>query len=200
MKSQHGFDDAVTPIHLGAVVLCGVLLGVGYLFGFAPLMSQNQQETSLIEKAEYAESQATQIKQQVDQLDAELSDVQLALDEQPIDLKPASQINPLLAQLAEWAELHKLSITRTNAGRPKSLAYYDYVPVSINGEGSFGEMLAFFKRMSTDRGDLGLVSFNVKRMPAGTGVSFELDLAWYVLNGESIQPVPSQPTASVPTP
>lgn len=199
MRSQRGFDD-VMPIHLGAIMVCIALLGLGYTFGFAPLMSKNQQETSLMEQAEQAEYKAKQIKQENDRLADELSEVQAALDEDPIDLKPASQINPLLAQLAQWTELHGLTITRTSAGRPEALAYYDYVPVKIAGEGSFGELLSFFKRMNSERGDIGLVSFSVNRMAAGNGVTFELDLAWYVLSGETTEQLPAQPTASVPTP
>jgi len=201
MKSSTRFDDSVMPIHLGAAAVCVVLLVVGYAFGYAPLMTQNKQETSLLQQAEQAESEARQIKTKLDHLDNQIAQVQVALDEQPVNLKPASQINPLLAQLAAWSELHRLSITRTNAVRPVSLAYYDYVPVKVSGEGSFGELLGFFKRMNTQRGDLGLVSFNVSRMPTGKGVSFELDLAWYVLDGASQeQQAPTQPTASVPTP
>ena len=202
MKSQTSFDDGVMPIHLGAVVVCAALLLMGYVFGYAPLMSKNQQASSLIDQAEQAESQAKLVKQQLDRLDAELETIKTALDEQPVSLQHASQINPLLAQLAEWSELHGLAITRTNSGRPAALAYYDYVPVKLAGEGSFGELLGFFKRMNTDRGDLGLVSFNVNRMATGGGVSFELDLAWYVLSGDTpdlIQP-DAQPTASVPVP
>jgi Tfp pilus assembly protein PilO len=206
MKSQRSFDDAVIPIHLGAIVICVLLLVVGYVFGYAPLMTQSQQETSLLDQAEQAEYEAKQIKQQLDRLADDLKQVQAELDKQPVNLQPASKINPLLAQLADWSEMHGLSITSTNAGRPKALAYYDYVPIKIGGEGSFGELLALFKRMNTDRGDLGLVSFDVNRMPTGDGVSFDLDLAWYVLDDDNqhqdqptVQP-PAQPTASVPVP
>ena len=115
-------------------------------------------------------------------------------------LPDLAQINPLLAQLADWSELHNLSITRTNAGRPEALAYYDYVPVQISGEGSFGALLAFFDRLNSDRGDLGLVSFKVNRMAAGSGVSFDLELAWYVLSDDVQEQASPQPTALVPTP
>lgn len=200
MKTQSSFDDGVMPIHIGALLFCIVFIAVGYVLGYAPLMSQTQQETSLIEQAEEAELQAKQIKQELDRIADELSDVKAALDEQPVNLKPASQINPLLAQLADWSELHNLSITRTNAGRPEALAYYDYVPVQISGEGSFGALLAFFDRLNSDRGDLGLVSFKVNRMAAGSGVSFDLELAWYVLSDDVQEQASPQPTALVPTP
>jgi len=200
MKPTANFDDAAMPIHLGAVVVCVSLLVLGYVFGYAPLMSENQQATSLIDQAEAAELEAKQIKKQLDRLAEEMQRVQTALDEQPVHLEPVSRINPLLAQLADWSELQGLSITRTSAGRPEALAYYDYVPVKIDGEGGFGELLGFFKRMNTERGDLGLVSFNVSRLASGRGVSFELELAWYVLSSDmqpQHQPT-AQPTASVP--
>ncbi len=197
MKPQGLQSDGVMPIHLGAAVVCILLLMMGWVFGYAPLMSQNQQATTLVEQADQAEIDAARVKQELDRLTEKLTTIQNQLDEQPVDLQSASQINPLLSQLAKWSELDGLSITRTNAGRPEALAYYDYVPLQIEGEGGFAALLGFFNRINSDRGDLGLVSFQLTRMPDGKGVSFELELAWYVLDGEAQEPV--EATATVPT-
>lgn len=199
MNSQGLTSDGVMPIHLGGVVVCGLLLAAGWGLGYAPLMTQSQEALTLVEQAEQVEQDEKKVKQELDQLVGELAAVQASLDEQPVSLQSASKINPLLAQLAQWSELHELSVTRTNAGRPEALAYYDYVPITIAGEGGFAELLGFFKRMNRDRGDLGLVSFNVSRMASGNGVTFGLDLAWYVLSDEA-QDQAGQATASVPTP
>ena len=199
MKSQGLTSDGVMPIHLGGAVVCCLLLAVGWAFGYAPMMTQNHEALTLVEQADQAEIDEKQVKQELDQLANELDAVQASLDEQPVNLQSASKINPLLSQLAQWSELHQLSITRTSAGRPVALVYYDYMPIKIAGEGGFAELLAFFKRMNVDRGDLGLVSFNVNRMAGGSGVTFELDLAWYVLSDDA-QGQADQATASVPTP
>ena len=197
MKPQGRYNDGVMPIHLGSLLVCILLLLIGFVFGYAPLMSQNQQSTTVSEQADQAERDAARIKQELDSTTEKLVSVQSELDKQPVGLQFASQINPLLSQLAKWSEMHGLSITRTHAGRPKTLAYYDYVPVQIAGEGGFTALLGFFDQINGNRSDLGLTSFQLTRLPAGKGVSFEIELAWYVLGEET--PQPFEATATAPT-
>lgn len=200
MKLSHLYDQGVIPIHAGASLLCVGVLAVGWAFGISPLMSESHQATTVLDQAEQAEFEAKQAKGDVDQLVAELASVQAELDEQPVNLQSASQINPLLAQLANWSEQHRLSITRTSAGRREALVYYDYVPIDVAGEGGYADLLGFFRKLHIERGDLGLISFSVTRMPTG-GVSFEMGLAWYVLSDEVQEGSgqPGQATAAVST-
>lgn len=200
MKLEHLYDQGVIPIHAGAILLCVGFLAAGWAFGVRPLMSESQQSNTVLEQAEQAEFEAKQVKVQLDQLAAELASVQEELNEQPVNLQSASQINPLLSELANWSEQHGLSITRTSAGRREALVYYDYVPIEVSGEGGYTDLLGFFTKLHNERGDLGLISFAVNRMPTG-GVSFEMDLAWYVLSDESQEGSgqPGQATASVRT-
>ena len=158
MNLQKLYDQGAMTIHIGGGVICASCLFVAWVFGVAPLMSETQQSTSVMEQAEEAEFQARQVKNQLDQLGQDLVRVEDQLKEQPISLKPASQINPLLADLARWSELHELSITRTNAGRAVALEYYDYVPIEIAGEGGYADLLRFFKHLHNERGDLGLIN------------------------------------------
>ena len=189
-------ERGAMPIHIGGGVLCAVLLLTGWLVGLRPLMADNQQASSIVEQANQAEQEAQQSKDELDRLTAELEDVRGRLDQQPVSLENAGQINPLLAQLAAWSEQHGLSITRTQSNRPTALAYYDYVQISLAGEGAYGDLLSFFNQMHTDRGDLGVVSFNARRLANGAGVSFEIELAWYVIS-DATEPEPA--TASAPT-
>ena len=200
MKLTHLYDQGVMPIHAGASLLCVGLLVVGWAFGISPLMSESHQASTVLEQAEQAEFEAKQVKKQVDQLAAKLASVQEQLDDQPVNLQSASQINPLLAELANWSEQHGLSITRTSAGRREALVYYDFVPIEVSGEGGYADLLGFIRKLHTERGDLGLISYSVNRMPTG-GVSFEMDLAWYVLSGELEEGSgqPGQATAAVLT-
>ena len=202
MKLKHLYDQGVMPIHLGASLLCAGLLAVGWLFGLGPLMSENHQATTVQQQATQAEDKAKAVKAQLDQMAKELAGLQEKLDEQPIDLQSAKAINPLLAELAGWSEQHNLSITRTNAGRREALAYYDYVPIDLAGEGGYGDLLGFFTRLHKQRGDLGLIRFSVSRMPSGSSVRFEMGLAWYVLSDDAPGALEEdeRATASVPTP
>lgn len=201
MKQNNLYDHGVMPIHIGASVLCGALLLGGWAFGLGPLLDETQQASSVTEQAEQAEAEAKRVKGELNRLIQELDEVQLQLDQQPVSLLSASEINPLLADLARWSELDNLSVTRTNAGRPEALAYYDYVPIEIAGEGRYAELLSFLNRLHGERGDLGVITFDINRKPAGQGVTFEIGLAWYVLSDdmeEGLEPG-AQPTASVRT-
>ncbi|MEM9346540.1 MAG: type 4a pilus biogenesis protein PilO [Planctomycetota bacterium] len=201
MKLNHLYDQGVLPIHIGGSILCAAILMAGWLLGLSPLMSDTQQTSSVTEQAEQAEVEAKHVKGKLDRIVQQLDEVQDKLDQQPLSLQSASQINPLLADLAKWSELDQLSVTRTSAGKPEALAYYDYVPIELAGEGGYTDLLSFLNRLYTKRGDLGVINFDVKRKPSGSGVTFGIKLAWYVLSddmeeGEESDP---QPTASVPT-
>lgn len=179
-------QQGALPTHIGGVVLCVAMLLVGWWVGLGPMLNQSQKLLSVVEEAEQAEQEAKNAKAGVDRLTEQLSAAQSELELKPVRLEPASQINTLLAQLAGWSETHRLNITRTQSGRPEALAYYDYVPIDLEGEGGYGDLMTFFTRLHEARGDLGLVGFSVKRMPQG-GVSFELELAWYVIGQEQEQ-------------
>ncbi|MEO0476237.1 MAG: type 4a pilus biogenesis protein PilO [Planctomycetota bacterium] len=202
MKRNDLYDYGVLPIHLGAGILCSVLLVAGWAFGLGPLMTESQLSTSIVEEAEDAELQAKQAKDRFDHLASELQAVEDKLDKYAVNLLVADQINPLLAELAQWSELHNLAITRTNASRREALTYYDYVPIQITGEGSYGDFLAMLQRLHRERGDLGVINFGVNRKPTGVGVSFEIELAWYVLSDDmEAKPEPTEAaTAIVPVP
>ena len=103
-----------------------------------------------------------------------------------------------MAELARWADLHNLAVTGTRAGRPVALAYYDYVPISIAGEGRYTDLLGLLDRLRSDRTDLGVVSFTIDRRVTGQGVSFTLELAWYVVGADPEAVV--EPTAGVSVP
>jgi len=198
MKLERMTESGAMPIHIGGGVVCALLLLSGWLLGLGPLLTDTHQASTIVQHADQTERDADQGKAEMDRLTAELQRVQSGLDNQPVSLEPASQINPLLAQLADWAEEHRLAITRTNSGRPIELSYYDYVPITVTGEGGYADLLGFFRRLYDDRGDVGIVSFRARRLATGSGVSFELELAWYVVSDADQQPE-GVLTASVPT-
>lgn len=198
MKLDRMTDNGAMPIHIGGGAVCVLLLGLGWFMGLGPLLTETHQATAIVEQADQTELDADKSKADLARLTADLQHVQERLEEQPINLEQASQINPLLAQLADWSEAQGLAITRTSSGRPIALAYYDYVPISITGEGGYANLLGFLRQLYDDRGDVGIVSFRVRRLATGVGVTFELELAWYVVSDDSGGPE-SEATASVPT-
>lgn len=195
MKLDQFDPKGTLPIHLGGGAACVAVLLCGWLFGLNPLMSQNTQGAAAIDQAQQAEQQATAAKAEIDRVTRRLEQVRSELEHQPMSLSSSSQINPLLAQLAAWADEHRLTITRTRAGRPEALRYYDYVPIQLAGEGRYADLLSFFQSLHTARGDLGLTAFTVRRIQkqSGASVGFELDLAWYVVAEQPTAPQTGDP-------
>lgn len=191
MKPSTTITRGTLPLHIGGGAVCAVLLAAGWFFGLGPLMSETQQSATITDRYEQAQQAARESQDRVKQLEARLKTVQSRLDEQPVNLEPASAINPLLAELAGWSDRHELSMTRTRSGRPIALAYYDYVPISLAGEGTYPNLLGFMRQLNAARGDLGVVSFDVKRMSTQGGVVFTLDLAWYVVSDPAQPSVPA---------
>lgn len=192
-------DQGIWPIHVAGFVVASLLLCAGWFFGLEPLMTDSHESSAIMAQSEAAQEDARLSKQRLEAIKAQLEEVQSKLDLQPITLSAASSINQLLSDLAAWTDQHRLAVTRTNAGRPVALAYYDYVPITLAGEGSFTDMLDFFNRLYEQRGDIGVIAFNANRLAKEGGiVAFEIELAWYVLS-DSTQ-TPDTPTAAVTAP
>ncbi|MFN3166841.1 MAG: type 4a pilus biogenesis protein PilO [Phycisphaeraceae bacterium] len=195
MKASTITDRGTLPLHVGGAVTCATLLACGWFFGLGPLLTDTQQTAAVNQEYQHAQQAARESKDRLNKLEARLEDVRARLSQQPVHLESSASINPLLAELARWADEHGLSMTRTQAGRPVSLAYYDYVPISLAGEGAYPDLLGFMRQANHARGDLGVISFNAARMGAQGGVAFQLELAWYVVSDEA-QGAPA--TAAVP--
>lgn len=188
MKMQGLNYGGAKQIHIGGGVLCAILLAMSWLLGLGPMLTETHQATSVVEDADGAEALAKQDKAKLDQLTIDLQQIRVSLEQDPITLESASQINPLLNELAEWAKANDLSITRTRAEQRVEMAYYDYLPITLSGEGGYNDLLNFFKKLHSDRGDLGVLSFNAKRLSNGSTLGFEIQLSWYVLSDSPLAP------------
>lgn len=175
-------DNKTMPVTLVGVAVCAVLLLMGWLIGLGPLMSESQQATKVVAEADAAEAEAKISKAELDRLQKDLKAIKKRLKEQPVGLKPARQINPLLMEIAAFAKTKKLSITGTRAGQPVALAFYDYVPIELSGEGTYADLLGFIRHVHEQRGDLGVVAFSANRTKGGAALAFDIKLAWYVLS------------------
>lgn len=193
--------QGVLPLHIAGAVVCSVLLIMGWFVGVSPILAESNQGETIVRQAMKAEREAQQAKHELDKLTKSLDKVREQLEHQPVSLATATEINPLLAQLASWADEHHLAITQTQAKRPQSMRHYDYIPIQISGEGGYANLLAFFNQLHKDRGDLGILGFSIRRIQTkdGPGVGFDLQLAWYVVGEQQQEESATGPaTASVP--
>lgn len=195
MKLNKLNDNGQMPIHLGGAVLCVALLGVAWSMGLGPLLTQSNESSAMTHQHEQVQGESRASSESLKQLQARLDAVRQQLDRQPVNLEPSSEINRLMAELAGWSDANRLVVTRTQAGRPVALPYYDYVPISLSGEGGYLDLLQFFRRIYEGRGDLGVVSFSATSMGESGGVLFQIELAWYVVSDDS--DLVDTPTASV---
>lgn len=196
MKLNSIYDQGAMRVHIAGGVVCAVLLGFGWFFGLGPLVSESEQYSAVVEQADEAEQRARASMAELNRVSKELDAVMAELEKQPVQLSSAGQINALLNELSGWAKAQRLSLTRMNAGSAIELAYYDYVPVVLWGEGAYGDLLGLFEKLHRDRRDLGVVSFEVRRMNHDATLVFELNLAWYVERAD-IQLPGTEATAGV---
>lgn len=170
-------------IHGTGAGLCLVLLAAAWVFGVAQILSESDTKTSLIEDDARALRDAEAAEAGLDRAKQHLEAIRSDLNQTSIRLQPRTELNPLLGQLADWAETHRLIMSRTQAESSVSLAYYDYVPIRLAGEGAYVDFLSLMDLVVDERSDLSVQRFDVRRQSGSTSaqISFEIDLAWYVL-------------------
>lgn len=105
-----------------------------------------------------------------------------AVQELPLRLEPAAQVNRRLAQLADLAvevglELHQMQPDPARAGDR-----YDVVPIVLSGAGDYRRVTKYIRRIHDSFADIAVVDFDLTSGNAGDKQTrFDLGLAWYTM-------------------
>lgn len=171
--------NSVWLTHAAGALVCAVLLGVGYGFGVAPRIAPGQSPAERAEAIRDAQAEAMLQEAVVQRLEGELERSNNALNDRPVLLRPATEINRRLSALSDLVTSSGLVVTASQTGEISALSHYAFVPIEISGEGKLGDFIAMLGALHSRYPDLSVQSFDVLRVPTGDG-RFRLNLNWFV--------------------
>ncbi|MFI4860500.1 MAG: hypothetical protein ACIAXF_07450 [Phycisphaerales bacterium JB063] len=179
MDQQLGTSRPTWIVHSIGGSVCAVFLGIGYLFGAMPLMSDGDTPTDMSAVVRDAEQQAALQDAVTQRLSQELAHSEQELESRPMQLVQSSYANRRVAALSALAYDFGLTLASTQPGGETMMTYYAYVPVTIGGEGSLADFVRFLGALHTRFPDMGVQGFEIVRDSKGGG-RFALSLNWFV--------------------
>lgn len=174
------------PVDVGGAGAFVALTLLFYLAGVQPISRQHAVRLRDRAELEARQDQAAKLAVAADTLERRLKKVGQALDDAPVQLQSARQLNQRLAQLTSLAAQCGLAIDQTQSDRPHSDRWYQTVPIRLAGQGAYPTCATFLDRLRRTFAEMGVSSFELASQPGGDApATFRFDLVWYT------QPKPS---------
>jgi HAMP domain-containing protein len=170
------------PIHGVGAGVGLLILGAGYLVGVAPALKAKERlgsdrETLAVMRTELdaAEERVRTMRQAHESAKAEL-------DRSEIAMRPESDRNEVIGELAGFAERQRLTLNQIRAGRLETGKPISVVPIIMSGTCSFADFDQTLSTLREEFPDVRIRSFSIARTLARTEQQpvFEFQLAWCI--------------------
>lgn len=174
--------NCCTTIHGVGAGIALLLLGAGYLVGIAPALEAKQRlgsdrETLAAMRVELdaAEERVRKMRQAQENAERELQRSEIAL-------RPESDRNEVIGELAGFAERQRLTLNQIRAGRLEPGKPVSVVPIIMSGTCSFADFDRTLSTLREEFPDVRIRSFSIARTLARTDQQpvFEFQLAWCI--------------------
>lgn len=171
-----------TKIHGVGAGIGLLVLGAGYLAGVAPALKAkerlgNDRETLAVMRTELdaAEERVRSMRMARENAEAELK-------RSEISLRPESDRNEVIDELAGFAERQRLTLNQIRAGRVEPGKPISVVPIIMSGTCSFADFDQTLSTLREEFPDVRIRSFSIARTLARTEQQpvFEFQLAWCI--------------------
>ena len=168
-------------VDAAGVGVCVGLTLLLYSVGVTPMLQKHDQNVAQRAELEDRQTRATRLAAAADKLAYKLKTLGQALDEAPIQLQTARELNQRLANLTSLASRCGLAIDQTNSGRPHSSTWHQTVPIRLAGEGIYPTCAVFLDRLRRAFPDTGVSAFDLSGQPddRAAQAKFQFDLVWY---------------------
>lgn len=178
---------SVLKVYVGGAVVCAVLSASAYFLGVRPAVARHDEQASRQSEWKAARQKAANLVGVRNGTAAQLAEVTRALENLPLRLEPASNVNQRLARLTDLATKEcQLTIDEMRSGAVVDGADYQTVPILIAGSGTYPACAKFLHQLRTVFPDTAVRSFetiNNSASPDAPAATFQFDLVWHAAKG-----------------
>lgn len=152
-----------------------------YVMGVQPWLEARIRESDLNKQVQQSRSDLDSHQHTLNRLKTQLSKVREELNASPIQLQPPGRVNEQIARLTALGQKHDLKIEQIRPGEAASYEFYDIVPISLVGQGSYRTFTRFINEIHAEFRDLGMVRFDLSSSSSSSvfGAAFSVDLLWF---------------------
>lgn len=167
-------------VHGISGALCITLLAAGWWLGLRPVANQQNGVAELKAQVQSAESSVRQRSAEYERLKTQHHQVQLQVQNRPLDLRPASDLNTQIGRYSQLAEQCGLGLNATRVGDLTASGDHRYFPVTLGGSGPMVGVLHMLGQLHREHPDTAIQFIDMTRNDSGGGARFELKLVWLV--------------------
>lgn len=168
-------------IDMAGAGACVAITALGYVFVAEPMVeratAREAAQAQLAEQralAEEAEASLVQLRKDVSQLEQ-------AVEAEPLSLQPLDRLNARLAQIAATAAEAGVELDQLEPGRPAADRHYMTVPIRVAGKGGYAASSRFVHQLHEQMPDTAVASVDLNGRARGraTAGAFRLELVWH---------------------
>lgn len=174
--------NCCTMIHGVGAGIGLLLLGAGYLVGIAPALEAKQRLGSDREMLAAMRVELDAAEERVRKMRQAQENAERELQRSEIVLRPESDRNEVIGELAGFAERQRLTLNQIRAGRLEPGKPVSVVPIIMSGTCSFADFDRTLSTLREEFPDVRIRSFSIARTLARTDQQpvFEFQLAWCI--------------------
>ena len=159
-----------------------LILGAGYLAGVAPALDAKERLVNDRETLKVMRSELDSAEERVRSMRKAQETAATQLEKHEIVLRPESDRNEVISELAGFAERQRLTLNQIRAGRLEPGKPISVVPIIMSGTASFANFDQTLSTLRDEFPDVRIRSFSIARTLARTDQEpvFEFQLAWCI--------------------
>lgn len=169
----------------GALVLVGILAG-GYTLGVAPVDTIRARQQSLRTALKARSTEESDLRRRHREAEAACRVAEESLRTSGVTLRPATQLNSQIRDIAALASEMKVEVDSLNASPPVSDPQFTRIPVRLAGRATARSVAEFMAAVRTRFADVTVRTFELRAdlTPEATGSSVVMEIEWYAAKSE----------------
>jgi Tfp pilus assembly protein PilO len=164
----------------GVAILLAVVLAT-YGFVVRPAFHRRAEVTTLRTQLQNTQSQIRELESQRSTMRHQLARSREELSNHALNLESANALNARVARMTDLVESCGLVIQRTDIGAVRERNWYQIVPISMTGTGSYRTCASFMRRLRETMPDTGMTAFalSAKTRSGDDETAFVFDFLWH---------------------
>ena len=163
------------------IVACLAVTALAFVLGVQPMLEKSTAARQLRTQLAAERARANEAYDSLAMLREQVVVIEQAVDQSPLQLKPARQLNARLSLITATAAEAGVEVDRLEPGQPLPHAHYLTVPIRVSGRSGYPNLTRFLSAIHQAAPDTTVVSLDLRGQPRtpDTPAMFDLALQWH---------------------
>jgi Tfp pilus assembly protein PilO len=167
-------------LDLLGVLCCAAITAIGFFAVARPMIVQRLEKAALLAEIEDRRGRTGGLRQVEALLSGQREKLRQRTADGDLELQPPGYLNTRMALIVDLASATGITIDETRSGAASAGEFYQTVPITLSGTGSYTDCAAYLHELHKMLPDTGVVFFELSGNPGSPGAAarFRFDLVW----------------------